>query len=256
MLPEFEAIRRSKLNGLQPCHRGFGWERFGRHLVLQVVSAQDVFDLIDRSAAGRSGIFAERGQSSLLQLNRIGDVDDLELVNSLAGGDAIAEQPQLFAQLGGIAPIGFSTVGLFGLHEHNSIAAKVLQHLQQPVVEATDFDNRPEATIILKTPPCQAFEELEYFFRLGADLSPQNNVPQRITKTNGQLLCMLVNSKVKYNSVLQLGSYNWAVERQARKTASAPTDASSIGEPFFDFENSMFQTYQCTRSRQSITVWP
>ena len=65
----------------------------------------------------------------------------------LARGDAIAKQPELFAELSSIAPVGFTPVSLFGLDEHDPSTAEILQHLQKPIVKTADFDNRPETAI-------------------------------------------------------------------------------------------------------------
>ena len=62
--------------------------------MLQVVPPEDVFDLVDRTTTAGASVFAERRQSALLLDNRSRHVDDLELLDMLGGGDAVAEQPQ------------------------------------------------------------------------------------------------------------------------------------------------------------------
>ena len=128
MLSQFKRVGYSQLQRWQPRHRCFGGEGLGGHLVLEVVSPQDVPDLVDRATVTGASVFAESGQPALLLDDRTRDADDLELVDVLPVGDSVAEQPQLLAEFGGITPVGFSTIGLFGLYQLNPLAAEVLEH--------------------------------------------------------------------------------------------------------------------------------
>lgn len=139
--------------------------------MLQVVPSQDVFDTVDGLGMSCFGVTPQVGQAALLNLNRIGNVNDFEVANGLAGFNSMAIDPEVLAELGGIAAIGFSAGAVLRLNQHDAVTAKVTQHLDQPVVKATNFDDRPKPAVGFGTASGKLLEELEDFLWTGADLS-------------------------------------------------------------------------------------
>jgi hypothetical protein len=131
------------------------------------------------------GVFAQARQSPLLTLNAGPLVNDFQFFDWLLIDDLIAVQPEQFTQRRRITFVRFSFVGFFGLDQQDSLAAKVLEHFDQPVVEATDFQNRPEATALFGTLGGQLSEKLDSFFRSRADLSPQDHVTVCVSQVDG-----------------------------------------------------------------------
>ena len=59
--------------------------------------------------------------------------------------------PQELAQSSGITTVCLTTFAFFGLDEDDLVAAIVLEHADEPIVEATDFDDRDELLLALGT---------------------------------------------------------------------------------------------------------
>lgn len=135
-----------------------------------------MFYLVDRTTATGPGVFSQCGEPALLLDDGAGDIDDPEFVDVFTFGDAIAEQPQLVTELGRITAVRFAAVGLFGLHQYNSVAAEVLQYFEQPVVEAANFHDGPEAAIVFSISSCQSLEKFEQFIWVGAYLSAEYDI--------------------------------------------------------------------------------
>jgi hypothetical protein len=141
-------------------------------------------DLIDGSSAVGAGVFAERGQSSLPELDGCRLFDDAEFCDWLAVSDSVAIQPEQFTQLGCIASIGFSFAGIFGLDQHDFLATEVLEHLDQPIVKSTDFDDRLEAAAFFSAAGGQFLKETNHFLGLGANLFTKQDVSNFITQAD------------------------------------------------------------------------
>ena len=193
----FQPVGHRQLDRFDPLARGNRRERFGWHLVLQVVTTKDAANPVDGAAYLDAGVFAKTGQPSLVILLGAGLEDDLELFDGLLICDLVAVKPKQFTECSRITFVRFSFVGVFGLDKQDFVAAEVLEHLDQPFVEATDFDDRPETAVRFQASLRQSLKELGNFFRFGTDLSPEDNVAVLISQVDSQLLCMLVDSKVK-----------------------------------------------------------
>ena len=103
--------------------------------------------------------------------------------------------PQQAAELMGVAAVGFLLRPFLGLDQHRLSAAVLGQHFQQPVVEAADFDDRYESAFRFGESP-QFLEKRPHTLPFRANLPSQDDVPRFIANTHGQLLAVLVDSKV------------------------------------------------------------
>jgi hypothetical protein len=92
------------------------------------------------------------------------------------------------------AAVGLILRPLFGLHEHNLTATVFAEHLNQPVVEVADLQNGHETA--LSGHLTDLLQERMDALPFGAHLPPQNDISCFIAHTRGQLLAMLVDSKV------------------------------------------------------------
>ena len=104
---------------------GLSGKRLGRHLPLQVVTPEDVFDHVDDASSCSAGIFAKCGQSSILLIGCGRDIDLPEAADWLACQQAMPVDPQQFAQRRGVSPIGLLLFSFFGLDEDHLVAAVV-----------------------------------------------------------------------------------------------------------------------------------
>jgi hypothetical protein len=95
----------------------------------------------------------------------------------------------------GVAAVGFLFRSLFNLDQDRFSAAVLGQHFQQPVVEAANFDDRHEPAFRFGE-PSQFVEKRSNTVPFGRNLPPKNDIPRLIANTHGQLLAMLVDSKV------------------------------------------------------------
>ena len=155
--------------------------------MLQIVTTQDVLDLVDGPCLIGPGNFAEGRQSPQRVLRRGRNGYQLEFVDRLVRCQPVAVQPQQFAQFGGVSSIGLLSGTVFGLDQDDPLAAKVPEHLDQPVVKPADFDNRPESTALLNSHASQHLKELYDFLRPGADLLAQDHITVCISQANRQL---------------------------------------------------------------------
>ena len=128
---------------------------------------------------------------------------------------------------------GFTSVGVFGLNQHDSLATKILQHLKQPVVEAADFDYRPKATAMFGTADESVAQRTQALY-LAECLLGGARPRRRLNLADLQLIALRVD---RFQGKTFLGSpvkfKIWPVERQGRQLAPMKIDASSIGEPLF-----------------------
>ena len=73
---------------------------------------------------------------------------------------------------------------VFGLDENDFRTAEVLEHFDQPLIESTDFHNRPESTSILQAHSSDRFEERHNFVRLDARLLAKHDISVFISQAD------------------------------------------------------------------------
>ena len=78
--------------------------------------------------------------------------------------------PENFGQGRGVAAVGLLFRSLFRLDQHGLLAVVLVEHFQQPVVEAADFQNRHKAALGDRI-TAQLLQERLDPPPLGADLS-------------------------------------------------------------------------------------
>ena len=117
-------------------------------------------DPVDQLSFVVAGFFAECGQSAVLLIGAVGDLDLPEAPDRFAGEEAIPVDPEQFAQSGRIPAIGFAAFTFFGLNEYHFVTAIISQHANQPVVEPADFHHRNERFVVLSTTLGELVEEL------------------------------------------------------------------------------------------------
>ena len=98
-------------------------------------------------------------------------MDDAKFFDRLLVSESVAVKPKQFTQRSCIAAIGLFLAGIFRLDEDNLFAAEVLENFHQPVVKATDFNDRPESAVFRQASLSQLFEEGDDFLGARADLS-------------------------------------------------------------------------------------
>ena len=103
----------------------FGGKGLGRHGMLKVVTTQHALDPVDGLGVNRFGIASEIRQTPLLDLQRIGNVNDLQVVDRSARFDSVPVPPKVFAELGRIAAIGLAAGRLLGLDQNDPLTAEV-----------------------------------------------------------------------------------------------------------------------------------
>jgi hypothetical protein len=171
---------------------------FGGHLPLQVVAPQDVPDLVDQARPGLASLLAQRGQPPILLVRGTGDVDLAQAADRLALQQALPVDPQEFAQRRSIAPIGLTELPLFRLDEDHLVAAVVVQHANEPVIEATDLEHSDERFVCVQPLAGEPLEESVDLLRLGRDLPGQQDITLLVAERDGGLPCVLIDPQVQH----------------------------------------------------------
>jgi len=116
--------------------------------------------------------------------------------NGKAVLESLSVDPQQFAERVGVAAVGLDFRLFLGLDEDDLFDAVVGQRFEQPIVETADFDNGDHAAssgLLL-----ELGEEVFEAFRLGADLSIEDDLAEVISQRDSELLCVLVDSEVQH----------------------------------------------------------
>ncbi|HBN74359.1 MAG TPA: hypothetical protein DD473_00770 [Planctomycetaceae bacterium] len=137
-----------------------GGEGLGGQLPLQIVSSENMPDPVDQLSFVMTGFIAKCGQSAILLIGTVGDLDLPESPDRFAGEEAIPVDPEQFAQSGRITTIRLAAFTFFGLNENHFVAAIISQHANQPVVEPADYHHCNERFIELSRSQVELVEEL------------------------------------------------------------------------------------------------
>ena len=156
------------------------------------MAAENLPDLVDHACPRHTGILAECCQAPILLIGRGRDIDLPQTTDRLALQQPGAVRPQQFAQRGCIASIRFSFLSFFGLNHDHLLAAVVIQHPDQPIVEAADFEDNHELLATLQTLAGELLEECMDFLWPRRDLPSQQDITGFVSKRNRNLTCMLV----------------------------------------------------------------
>ena len=171
-----------------------------------------------------TGVFAECGQPSVLLIGGGGNVDLPQPTDRLALQQTGSVDPQQFAERRGVATIGLALLPFFGLDQDHFVAAVVLEHPDQPIVEAADFERGDERFVIAQSLAGESLKELVDLLGLRRNLPRQHNIAVFIAQRNGDLTCMLVNSEVQHNRGSPVVRERFTASPSDRRTASSQQD--------------------------------
>ncbi len=191
----FQVVDQPQRQPGQPLSRPFRVQPFGRLLLFEVVLPQQVFDPVDRPRPLPAQALPHRRQLPILGFTLGGRLHAPHAFHPLPRQQPPAVDPQQPAELVGVAAVGLLLGPLFHLNEHRFAAAVLGQHFQQPVVEAADFDDCRKPPVGLGKPP-QFVEKPPHPLPFRRNLPSQHGIAGLIADTDGQLLAMLVDSKV------------------------------------------------------------
>ncbi len=183
---------------------------------------QQVFDLVDRPRPLPAHPLPHGCQLPIFGLTLRRRLDATHAFHPSARQQPTAVDPQQAAELVGVATVGLLLGPLFRLDQHRFPAAVLAQHFQKPVVEPADFEDRREPPLGVGEPP-QVFEERPHPTPFRRNLPSQHGIPGLIADTDGQLLAVLVDSKVEHLSVLLsvlwVSNKNYYTVYSTRRTA-------------------------------------
>jgi hypothetical protein len=162
------------------------------------VTAENVPDFVDDASPSLSGLFAERREPSVLLIRAGGDVDLSQTADRLARQEPIPIDPQQFAQRSGVASIRLAFLPVVRLDQDHFMAAIVLQHADQPIVESAYFEDRYELFIVLQPIAGELLKEGVDLLRVRRDLPCLQDIPGSVAERNSDLAGVLVDSKVQH----------------------------------------------------------
>src|SRR6476620_6311101 len=136
-----KAIDRRQRDLLQPGSCCLSREGLGWHLPLHVVASEHVPDFVNEPSSCLANLLAERRQPAILLIRRGSDVDLSQTANRLAVQEPVPVDPQQLAERRGVASVGLALLSVVRLNQDYLVASVVLQHTDQPIIEATDFEH-------------------------------------------------------------------------------------------------------------------
>jgi hypothetical protein len=149
---------------------------------LQVVPSEHLLDRVNEASSCLTGLLTKRRQSSISSIGLGRDINLPQPANWLALQEAASVDPQRFAQCSSIASIGFVFAPALWLDQDHFVTTVVSQHLDEPVVEATDFQDGNELHSIAKSIASESGKERGDLLRLRRHLTRLNHISVFITE--------------------------------------------------------------------------
>ena len=174
--------------------------KFGRCILFHVVLVENAFDLVDDSCALLYQMLSEVGELSDLSVLWIGGKNASNAVGPLTASESFSVIPEEFAEGVGVTFVGFMHGGVIGLNDDDFGATGFSEFLEQPVVEATNFDDGHVASVF----SCffnEGGEKIVNIVTIGTDLSFLNDIALFVSDIDGQLTLVLVDSKVQHGGL-------------------------------------------------------
>jgi hypothetical protein len=123
-------------------------------------------------------------------------------VDRLALQQAIAIDPEQFAQRGGVTAVGLAFLAFVRLDQNRFATPVIVQHANQPVVEATDLEYGDECFVRGQPLAGEPLEESVDLLGLRRYLASLKDVAVLVAEGDRDLPCMLIDAKVKHRLVL------------------------------------------------------
>ena len=174
--------------------------KFGRCVLLHIVLVENAFDLVDDSCALPHQMLPEVGELSNLGVLRIGRKNASNAIGTLSTAKPIPVIPEQLAEGVGVTFVGFMHGGVIGLNDDDFGTAGFSEFVEEPVVEAANFDDGHVATVF----SCFFDESGEKFVNIvtiGTDLAFLHDIALFISDIDGQLALVLVDSKVQHGGL-------------------------------------------------------
>jgi len=162
------------------------------------VLVDNPFDLVDGLRAVFHQVLPEIGELSDLGIGRIGGENATNTIGTLPSLESLTVVPKEFAEGIGITFVGLVHGGIFGLNDNDFGASGLLEFFEEPVVEAADFDDCHVATMFA----CllgKVGEKVVNVGVIGTDLSFLHDISLFVSDIDGQLVLVLVDSKVQHD---------------------------------------------------------
>ncbi len=105
--------------------------------------------------------------------------------------------PQQLAQSSGIASVGLAQLPVFRLDENHLVAAIIVQHLNQPVVEATNLKHRDKRVVRTHPVTSELLEKRLDLLRLCGHLTGQH-IAVVVAERDRNLSCVLIDPQIQY----------------------------------------------------------
>jgi hypothetical protein len=193
-LVQLQTVGRVHRQPLQPLLDLLRLEALGGTLPFQVVTPQDVPDLVERLRPTPPQPIAQRRLLAILTLRLRGNVHPPRPLDLFAACHPLPVHPQQLAQPIGVPPIGLLPRRLHRLDQDHLPAIRIrVEPLDQPIVEPAHFQQRPISSLPHLG---ELGEKLLHLGRPGTHLPLELHVARFVSHTHRQLFAMKVDSEV------------------------------------------------------------
>jgi len=167
------------------------------------VFVENAFDFVDDSRSLCYQMLSKIGKLSNLSVLWVSGENAANAVGSLPTSEPFSVVPEEFAEGIGVAFIGLMHGGIVGLNNDDFGAMGLLEFFEEPVVKAADFDNGHVATIFSGFFD-ESGEKFVNVVTIGTDLAFLDDIALFISDIEGQLVFVLIDSKVQHGGLLKL----------------------------------------------------